>query len=94
MKLKHTPGPHKLEISCPVNKIRDVETDTPLALILINDDSKANGLLYAAAPEMLAALILAYKDDIGYKDSDMQKLIKAVIEKATGMKIYEVLSDD
>jgi hypothetical protein len=104
-KLKHTPGPwlHNDEndgkekiISQKQNKKSPYDSDVIStgydgSLII----SKANAKLIATAPEMLDFLIFAYECyiDISFFLYSRYEL-KKLIEKATGMKIEEVLKDE
>lgn len=97
--LKHTPGPWKIDeygVLCSATPING-DFYPPIAIgsgyitasFTGNKEtemSRANTRLCVAAPEMLKVLIDTY-EDIGDTDGS----IAAVIEKATGMKIEEVL---
>jgi hypothetical protein len=54
----------------------------------INDQDIANARLIAAAPDMIEALISAYKGDI-----DEPSQLKSVIEKATGKNLADLMED-
>lgn len=100
--IRHTPGPWShMEINhsnrkASIDIVRDVEEE-PVAHIctmnddLINEESLANTLLVAAAPDMLAALIAAERAlsaaNIGGKalyGADVTTRVRAVIAKAEG----------
>lgn len=61
------------------------------------DETRANACLIAAAPEMLEALVYLLRVTDPYRTGGMQhqreafSISVAIIEKATGMKIEEVL---
>lgn len=97
-KLKHTPGPWITDGSY----IEDYDNNCPLRrrIAIIDDGAgidnpKANARLIAAAPEMLEVLISVYEAAEYWSDYDvpitLKDDIKSVIEKATGLKIEEVL---
>jgi hypothetical protein len=82
--------------------------DFTVADILTTEEQEANGLLIAAAPEMLEALIDVCKrfpmvdDEVEFKMSSSEfreskylskNKFHAIIEKATGLKIEEILKD-
>lgn len=100
--IRHTPGPWShMEINhsnreASIDIVRDVEGE-PVAHIctmnddLINEESLANTLLIAAAPDMLAALVAAERTlsvaTIGGKSlygADVTTHIRTVIAKAEG----------
>ena len=96
-KLNHTPVPwHYVDYSpqfngcLPVYDIRD-DNGTCVAEVVHNE---SNARLIAAAPDMLDALVVAYRaipiDSNGTKDCPLCK-IQAAIESATGLPIEEVL---
>ena len=59
-----------------------------------NEESKANARLISCAPEMLEALIIQYEWLYSKAYYNTCESIKSVIEKATGMKIEEVLKNE
>jgi hypothetical protein len=92
MKLKHTPGPWWIT---PCQEILKMPEQIKISNHISGETiqaAKANGLLIAAAPEMLNALIFSYKHSVacgrfgGITDS-----MKKAIERATGLSIDEVL---
>ena len=98
-KLKHTPGPWKYQNEKwnTVKKPDDAEYCIGGELfnvcnILDTVDPEANARLIAAAPEMLEALIMIYK--VWHEDSILISSVKAIIEKATGLTIEEVLNEN
>lgn len=114
-KLQHTPGPWSKDYKSTKGHIKtlcDIKNHTKTVCkyrynlceeILPESEIEANGLLIAAAPEMLEALIKYYKI-IFYKiifpsygsNFDLCEIkmseAKELIEKATGLTIEEVLS--
>ena len=96
--MKHTPGPWKYcadEIYC--------EGDKKL-LASVWHNQYANIRLIVAAPEMLECLIICFKNicidcgimdfegiDCNFKNCEKVNHLKILIEKATGMKIEEVI---
>ena len=109
MKLKHTPGPWKTTRIDNLNHILIVKEggDFPGGRNLIEIASviiDSNARLIATTPEMLNALIKAQKiisgnctDLIMNKSDriliDLNNLFIPIIEKATGMKIEEILQE-
>lgn len=103
--LKHTPGPWFFNNDFTISN-RDVTGDRPfgndICLVFVDNyknenaikQSEVDGLLIAAAPEMLEAII-SYLKRIEYAEEiDSMRSYKEfidVVEKATGMKIDEVL---
>lgn len=73
---------------------------------LIDEEREANGLIIAAAPEMLEMLIRVYRNmcedcdtktsycDYGKSTCTLKYDMKNLVEKATGMSIEEVLKDE
>lgn len=67
------------------------DRDIVVAYSLSDEEVEANGLLISAAPEMLEALINLVKFCEHDFIKNFEPEIKNIIEKATGMKIKEVL---
>lgn len=103
--MKHTPGPW-VTYDDDITQVIASDKDRTLRMGCVFHDSKnldvvqANARLIAAAPEILEALILAYEEllDIArlqdwHSEPFRGKIDKMTmtIEKATGMKIEEVL---
>jgi hypothetical protein len=87
MKLKHTPGPWFYDENYSKYEIYSLEH------IICDLNGVDDAKIISAAPEMLEALIELYKE---LKENENNKkftchAIKILIEKATGMKIDEVL---
>ena len=105
-KLKHTPGPWIISddvdfdsfISGPTGKFENVICSSPRSYKRGKNGCKNykpwhdNKLLIAAAPEMLEALIMIYK--VWHEDSILISSVKAIIEKATGLTIEEILNEN
>ena len=97
-KLKYTPGPWTTDGVY----IEDYDNNCPLRRrIAIIDDGAgidspdANARLIAAAPEMLEMLILFYDFQKLYDfDDEIIIMLKTIIEKATGLSIEEVLTNE
>ena len=93
-KLKHTPGPWEIK----QDDRGYFENIGPLSMGFTHADDvwldieEADARLIAAAPEMLGALIMIYK--VWHEDSILISSVKAIIEKATGLKIGEVLNEN
>jgi len=91
IKFKHTPGPWEVNIYNGHHVISPKNGRTIASCNIPNH--KANAHLIAAAPEMLEALIEIWKYHLENREA-MPWEIKAIIEKATGLPIEEVLNDD
>ena len=106
-KLKHTPGPWKelfngnyWDIKCLGDDDGDINTYNPnIAYCMDNKNyehtahhSEFNARLIAAAPDMLEALIKIYNN--GNINGFEYVIIEEVIERATGLKIEEVLNEN
>lgn len=88
-KLKHTPAPWVLVKSPKTNwyDLRIVEAGWSFGGIY-GENAEANARLIAAAPEMLNRLLSCY---ISSKSLLEKEALKDTIEKATGLKIEEVI---
>jgi hypothetical protein len=95
-KLKHTPGPWKIEDHTGIKHVYSEFgrwiADMPYLPNLQGKENDANAKLIAAAPLMLECLIDLYKQ---FKE-DEEKIftahaLKCLIEKATGQKIEEII---
>jgi hypothetical protein len=100
---KHTPGPWKHEEWCD-DEFAVFDKDG-ISICNIHDnnrgDSESNARLIAAAPDMLEALIMCYKNTERYQcrncdetcaeytDCDLI-VLKNIIEAATGQSINEI----
>lgn len=107
--LKHTKGPWKTGFNdVPGEDIITSVNNNFIAVVPVTKEAKANGRLIAAAPEMLECLIQGLKSNIekGCKkcvsnfrddyciDSNCSKMRKVkTIEKATGLKIEEIIGE-
>lgn len=103
-KLQHTPGPWKCYNTDPVETELDIVIESQFLtmgwLYSSNENSEANARLIAAAPEMLEELINFCRYNCtdcsghieGCSETCGLKNAKAIIEKATGLKIEEVLT--
>ena len=106
-KLKHTPGTWKYERTL-INTISifiDGSYAEPICEVFnyhgkINEIDKANARLISAAPEMLELLIKLLSNPTK-NQSEIDELIydahcrgRELIEKATGLKIDEVLNEN
>lgn len=94
-KLKHTPAPWRLErdgwngqyIFGVDDRVKDKERFIAKVSVFY-DGAEENGLLIAAAPEMLNRLLSCY---ISSKSLLEKEALKDTIEKATGLKIEEII---
>ena len=104
--MNHTPGPWNLSKSGDGKSITIGEGQSSWGTRvgevyrddIDSDEADANARLIAAAPEMLEALIDAYKIIRRHENPDLPgsaelRSIKALIERATGRKIEEVIDD-
>lgn len=97
MKLKHTPGPWKVDTvgGTTLKNEKDfhvVRKDNEILISTWGKPHLANARLIAAAPDMLEALIKTYKHNIVCgRESEIIDFMKSIIESATGLSIYEVL---
>ena len=91
--LKHTPGPWSESAIFWLLRYADKSDGTWYEEIRSDNKNlpcgRDDALLIAAAPEMLEALIMIYK--VWHEDSILISSVKAIIEKATGLKIEEIL---
>ena len=88
--MKHTKGPwiyEQTESTC--NKLDLIIKSQKESIGWVYSDNEANARLISCAPEMLDSLIFEAGLDTG--DSGAYQRLKNIIEKATGMKIEEVL---
>lgn len=103
--LKHTKGPWKIltrknEYSVEIG----IDDNDPLCKVFgadftkLIDSNNANALLISCAPEMLGMLIETYIQNDHWGNGNYHKWsqetndkVKDIIEKATGLKIEEVL---
>jgi hypothetical protein len=101
--MKHTKGPWKIntiyttffQIDSENNDICCVDCDFNYMLeIEPTQEQIANARLISCAPEMLEALIIQYEWLYSKAYYNTCESIKSVIEKATGMKIEEVLKNE
>lgn len=95
-KLKHTPGPWiRSHHANGCNYVYKTGREYKIASTHGNEDT-ANAFLIASAPEMLDALIEMYifLSDTYVADFEYTSKFKALIEKATGKSIDEVVSDE
>lgn len=102
-KLKHTPGPWAWQEGDRYIRIRDEESEkvgywnesqkiAETYYVNNSEETISNNLLIAAAPEMLEALIKIYNN--GNINGFEYVIIEEVIERATGLKIEEVLNEN
>lgn len=102
-KLKHTPGPWAWREGDRYIRIRDEESEkvgywnesqkiAETYYVNNSEETISNNLLIAAAPEMLEALIKIYNN--GNINGFEYVIIEEVIERATGLKIEEVLNEN
>ena len=102
-KLKHTPGPWSWQEGDRYIRMRNEDSEkkgywsesqkiTETYYVNNSEETMSNNLLIAAAPEMLEALIMIYK--VWHEDSILISSVKSVIEKATGLKIEEILNEN
>ena len=88
--LKHTPGPCHVEDGPMDDYFNQEITHTFSGCILGLAKEESDALLYATASEMLNRLLSVYissnKDDVL-----LRYALKKTIEKATGLKIEELL---
>jgi len=102
--LKHTPGPWAKDYGGTLGHIKtlcnpEVHTKTVCVYgykysgsVLTDEEIEYNGRLISTAPEMLESLITAYKLLINCTQYySTIEVLKNSIEKATGLKIEEVL---
>lgn len=92
-KLKHTPGPW-------IKSGTLIELTECLTYGALTTDGnhlselRSNARIIASAPEMLEALILEYKfAQIPPIEISKMKRLKLIIEKATGLKIEDIIND-
>jgi hypothetical protein len=91
MKLKHTPGPWWITPGQEILKMPEqIKISNHISGETIQA-AKANGLLIAAAPEMLEALINLFIEHRKCYYGSVIVNAEKIIERATGLSIDEVL---
>jgi hypothetical protein len=91
-KLKHTRGPwKKIYNKANPEKYSDYHVISKHNIVAVGINSESDANLLSAAPEMLECLISLYKTLSSFGSNISKCGSKEIIEKATGLKIEELL---